>query len=449
MNKLFAFFVLIFCVSVFDSIAQTEGTVTPKSEYASLSNLLERSDTDAENPKKNSKPKFWIKRADIFMNIYNLHPKYIEGQPLITIKFNYGSEKEIIKEQKNGSLYETYVYRYVKITFKDGQVSSYEETKKIHNKPLKEASNALKKAVELDTENKFNDKIKESYEKLYKLYVHAGGRAYRDKDYKNSLAYFENGLKINDLDLLEGRIDTAIIYTTGVVASLAKETDKTIKYLKEAGKHGLEEPNIYILLKNSYFEKGDTLKGVKALNQGFESFPDNLGINFELINYYLAIDKGEDALSYIKIAQEKDPTNVALVFIEGTLYDKQGDFDKALELYNNAIEINPDFMDSYYNKGVIYYNKAQSLYSDANKERDDTKYKALLEEATETLKKTIEPMNRCIELVEGKAEKTTEDIDNLRSIYGTLKSVYYRLQSKDDSYKEKYDEIKSKIDNLK
>ena len=41
----------------------------------------------------------------------------------------------------------------------------------------------------------------------------------------------------------------------------------------------------------------------------------------------------------------------------GVGYLNKGEFDKAIEDFNKAIAINPNYAKAYYNRGVIYYKK--------------------------------------------------------------------------------------------
>jgi tetratricopeptide (TPR) repeat protein len=41
----------------------------------------------------------------------------------------------------------------------------------------------------------------------------------------------------------------------------------------------------------------------------------------------------------------------------GNAYDDVGDSDKAIEAYNKAIALNPDFKEAYYNRSIAYDRK--------------------------------------------------------------------------------------------
>ena len=41
----------------------------------------------------------------------------------------------------------------------------------------------------------------------------------------------------------------------------------------------------------------------------------------------------------------------------GYIYHTQGDLDRAIEDFNSAIELHPNYADAYYNRGIVYGRK--------------------------------------------------------------------------------------------
>lgn len=446
MNKLIKL-IVVFSILLPLGLSAQEGTSTqnPSTEYPVLERKLKKSDEDMADPKKNITPKYWLSRAELMMDIYNVNKKYIEGQQKLTITFSFGKEKEILQEEKNGELYETYVYDRVNVIYKGGQLYNYVETKKIFETPLPEAKKSLEKAQEMDIEGKSKKKIKEAYTSLSELYSLNGGRAYfYDKDQKAAYENFVASLDINAKPIMENKIDTSLMYNTGLIASQLGMYDESINYFKMALDYKFPEPRIYAFLKQAYFEKGDTAAGLDYLQKGFELYPESQDIVIELINYYLVAGKSEEALNYIKIAQSKDPQNISLVFAEGTLYDKKGELAKAVEIYDKTIAMDPTFFNGYYNKAVLYYNRGQQLYKEAD-DAPNSEYKKLQAQGDEQFKFAREPMEKCMEILESKANPSAEDKETLSIVYETLKAIYYRLIKDDPSMQAKFNEIKAKL----
>ncbi|MBN1118570.1 MAG: tetratricopeptide repeat protein [Bacteroidales bacterium] len=442
MNKLISILTLLILLVPGILKAQDASTQKPTTEYPILENKLKKSDEQKEDPKKNVNPKFWLSRADLMMDIYNVDRKYIEGQALVSIKFYYGEPKEIKSEEKDGKLYETYVYDRVNVIFENGNLYNYVTTQPVGQNVLTEALASLKKAQELDTDGKLNKKIGEAYSSLSELFVHKGGRDYfYDQDTKSAFDNFTAALDINEI--VSAPIDTSLMFNCGLIAHQNNMTDESIKYFSKVLEYNYPNPKSYVFIKQSYFTKGDTAKGMDYLKEGFEKFPDSQDILIEFINYYLITGKSGEALEYIKLAQEKDPTNISLIFAEATLYDKEGNTDKAIETYKGAVELDPEFFDAYFNLGVVYYYYAQDFYEKAAAPSNtNAEFKAITEKGDEQLKKATEPLEKCVSLYESK-ELTAAEKDTLKIVYETLKSIYYRFKMT-----EEYDEVKTKLESM-
>lgn len=434
MNKLsilIALFVLSFSFKT--EAQQGAATGTPAADYPLLMNKLKKSDKDIENVKKNVKTKLWLTRAEVLMDIFEVNLQHLgKGAQRMQVRLMFGEPKEKKEITRDGKLYEECIYENVTITFLNNAVDSYVETNKIHENPLPLALEALKKAQELDTDNKSTEKLKVAYTRLRSMFQRKGLEEYVAEDFKAAYLSFKTGVDINLMDLNKATIDTNMVFNTGMIAAKAELTEESIIYYEMAKDIGYPEPSLYIYLKNKYFAKGDTVKGAAVLTEGFEKHSGNQDIVIELINYYLNQDKADEALEYIHLAQKSDPENISLMFAEGTLYDKNGDIEKAVEIYAKTTQIDPEFFNGFYNLGVIRYNQAQQIYKAAGEIKDNKAYDAKLKEGDEVLKKVIEPMKKCLELGQEK-----------ESVLDVLKSVYYRLKMN-----EEYKEIKEMIEQL-
>lgn len=441
MNKLILTLFFIAALPVVIKAQDAASTQKPETEYPMLENKLKRSNSDIEDPKKNITSKFWISRADLMMDIYEVNRKYIDGQPMLSIKFYFGTEKEIKKEEKDGKLYETYVYDRVNVVFENGITYNYIETRPIHENPLPVALEAMAKAEEFNTDGKQTKKIVANYTRLSDLLVHKGGRAYYfDRDNKTAFDCFAASIDISAKAINGGKSDTTLIYNAGYIAHQAGMTDESLKYLTKAKELNYAEPKIYAFLKQDYFAKGDTATGVEMLKEGFSKYPESQDIVIEFINYFLITGQTNAALDYIKIAQEGDPSNVTLIFAEGTLYDKMGEAEKAVAIYKKCIELNPEYFDAYFNLGVVYYYYAQDIYKEAS-QASNKDFAAITARGDEQLKNAIEPLEKCVSMLESNPKISADERKTLTTVYETLKSIYYRFKMND-----KYEEVKRKLE---
>jgi len=72
--------------------------------------------------------------------------------------------------------------------------------------------------------------------------------------------------------------------------------------------------------------------------------------------YYKRGDYDRAIEDYSK-AIELDPKYAAAYNARGLAYVNKGDYDRAIEDYNKAVELEPKYANAYYNRGWAYYNK--------------------------------------------------------------------------------------------
>lgn len=427
----YTFVVLLLMVAT-STRAQQPVSGSPAASYGILENKLKKSNENLTNEKKNTNPKFWLQRAELMMDIYDVNRQYItNGATPTQIKLFFQDPKDTKTWQKGSDSYEEYIYDRVNIIFKNGVVDSLSETKKIYDTPLVDAYSAIQKAQELDTEHKQDKTIDEDYTRLKGMLQRKGVEQFMAKDFKGAFNTFSDMIAIDSLPSMKDHFDTLICYYTGMAASRAGMPETAIKYYELSVKYNVKQPDVYVFLKQRYFDLGDTATGVAKLKEGFSKNPDNQAVLIELINYYLASGQGDQAMNYLKMAQEQDPDNLSFIFAEATLYDKMGDQDKALKTYERCIDKDPTYFNAYYNIGVMFYNKAVNMYQAANDEKDPNKYGEMRDEADSILQK-------CLPYMEKAHELQPKDIGTLQ----TLKTLYYRLQM-NDKYQQIQDELQS------
>jgi tetratricopeptide (TPR) repeat protein len=431
MNKSVYLLVLIFLAMGSRSKAQTAST-GPSINYSSIESKLKKSDAAMTDSTKTIKSKFWIGRAEILMDAFEVNRNILlKGTAKTFVKLELQEPKECKTFQEKGVDFEQCIYERVSVIYKGGLLESFDETKPLYKDPVPNALTALQTAQKLDVENKSKKDLKTDYTRLRGDFNTLGIELFEKRNYDDAYNAFASIYLINNQEVMGGVIDTFALYNAGLAAYNAKKYDETIKFMELARSVNHAEPNLYIVLEESYCAKGDSAKGISVLEEGFKRFPNNDMVQIELINYFLAKNESEKALNYLKVAQQADPKNMSFIFVEGTLYDKMGDAEKAIDTYKRCIELDPKYFDAYYNIGVVYYNKAVKLTEEASK--IDVKNQKAYEEAKivadDEFKKAVTYMEKAHEIQP--AEATTMQ---------TLKNLYMRLQMT-DKYKAMNDEI--------
>jgi tetratricopeptide (TPR) repeat protein len=411
-------------------MSHAQEVTTPTLNYDALERKLEKSDKQIKDEKKSQKAKTWFKRGELFQDINDVNTEFVRlGMGTNETELLMGQPNEIRTNEEEGTSKEVYVYDRVNLIFENGALFDYEETEVIHPNPLPEALAAYKKVLELDDKEKYDNRLKDNLERLKRQFEEKAVMGFNQKNYDKSLEAFENILEIGETRLFEAQADTVIYYNAALAARNAGNHEKAIEFFKKAIDLGYGGSDAYYLLKTEYIAVNDSNAALKALEEGYEKYPDTTLLLIELVNYCLTSGDTEQGLRYLELAQQKEANNPDIYFAQGTLFEKIGDKEKAMEMYNKAIEINPEYFNAYFNKGALYYNNAVEMYEEANKIEELEAYNKAKAVADEELRKAIAPL-----------EKAREIKPDERATLETLQTIYYRLQMTD-----KYEEVKKKL----
>jgi tetratricopeptide (TPR) repeat protein len=425
---LMAFFILVpFCLK-----SQTPEGATQALNYSGLEKKLKTSDEDIQDPKKSIKVKTWISRADLMVNIYNVHNDLLhKGMDPVSVKLFFKDPKEIQTSQEGADKIDTYIYDRVNIKFRNGAVESWTDTKPIHPDPLSEAIKAIDEANKLNADGKADKDITNSIKILKAALETEAVFQYDKKNYKGAHDNFVKIIDLNKQPQMKNTVDTIYYYYGGRAALEDSNYTEANRMFEEAVANKYEDPFLYVFRKQSYFGSGDTAKGVAVIKEGFSKYPENQSILIEMINYYLTSNQADEALKLLAKAKASDPQNVSYSFAEATLYDKMGRFEDAERSYKACLDINPNYFDATYNLGVLYFNKAVKIYEDASKITDNALYEKAKKEGDDVLLQAVPYMQKAHEI-------DSKDRPSLE----TLKTIFYRLKM-DDQYNQVVQELKA------
>jgi tetratricopeptide (TPR) repeat protein len=429
--KRISWFLMAFFIIAPISLKAQEGA-TQALNYSGLEKKLKTSEADIQDPKKSIKVKTWISRADLMINIYNVHNDLLrKGMDPIQVKLFFKEPTEIKTSQEGADKIETYIYDRVNIKFRNGAVDSWIDTKPIHPDPLGEASKALEEANKLNVDGKADKDITNTIKNLKAALETEAVVQYDKKNFKGAHDNFVKILDLNKMPQMKNTVDTIYYYYGGRAALEDSNYAEANRMFEEAVANKYEDPFLYVFRKQAYFGSGDTAKGVAVIKEGFEKYPENQSILIEMINYYLTSNQGDEALKLLSVAKASDPQNVSYTFAEATLYDKMGRFEDAERSYKACMDINPNYFDAAYNLGVLYFNKAVKIYEEASKLTDNTAYEKAKKEGDDVLLQAVPYMQKAHEI-------DSKDRPSLE----TLKTIFYRLKM-DDQYNQVVQELKS------
>lgn len=230
-------------------------------------------------------------------------------------------------------------------------------------------------------------------------------------------------------------------YITAVVAEQAGDTENAKKLYKELYEAGYEEAAVYAGYSGMLMSEGDREGGLEVLNAGRERFPDNSEILFAEINYYIQAQDFATLETKLQKAIAAEPNNAGLYTALGNVYmnlgqgeedvaTQDGYYEKSMEYFTKASELDPQNVDAIYSMGSMKFNKAVALNSEmselGNSKAEQAKYDEMNAQVTKLFDEALPYFER--------AEKIDPDDQNTLI---ALKEIYARRGDYDTSNKYK------------
>ncbi|MBU0476146.1 MAG: tetratricopeptide repeat protein [Bacteroidetes bacterium] len=255
---------------------------------------------------------------------------------------------------------------------------------------MKEYDNTIlyyQKAIDLDPNNataNYNMGIaysaKEKYDKAIECYQKAIDLDPNDASAYNNMgyAYFNSGNVDKAIECYQRTIDldpneASAYILMGLAYSIKGNYDKAIECYQRAIKLDTNNIIAYLSLGLSYSFKGNYDKSIECYQKVIELDPNNAIAYDKLQEIYAkrtdkltstdwfqkgynAQELGEldNAILYYQKAIELNPNYVDAYYNMGNAYGKNDNADKAIECYQKVIEIAPNYTDAYLYMGLAY-----------------------------------------------------------------------------------------------
>lgn len=412
-------------------LSLTMVSAQPKNAADALK-AVTKAETAAADAKKAAKPATWISLAKAYIEAYDQPSKNIlTGTPQSEVKLFLKDQQVLGTSQKQGAegVYTVDSYADKDLYYNtDGILEFFLVTKPaVEGDLLGKAIEALAKAKEVDPKG---SKAKDIDQMMTDIHTKLGNEAlseYLAGNFKKAAALFKTTAACAENPLM-GKVDSLNTYYTALVSNMAGEKEQAIDYYKKCIDKGIfQNGNTFSNLAEVYKNCGDTVACKETLEKGFVQFPENDGILIGLINLY--IDSKDDTgrlFELIHAAQNLNPTNASLFYVEGNVYKQLGDVENAAKFYAKSAEVDPNYTFGPLGLGALYYDKAIELQTKAGEELDDNKYFALMKEMDEYLEKAIQPFEKSFQM--------TDDVELKNAIAEYLKNIYFRLRDKNPEY---------------
>lgn len=326
-----------------------------------------------------------IKKASRLLATYHLDPSSGEDELSEAISLAHSAVEDPVVKM-DPTAWQTYGEVYMAAVNRDVQSNVLDNSAPIEypSAPAK-AYQGFKMAAELaDKSYQKKDAMKALSEGLQNIY-YLGSALYQAGNYKGAYEAFQatyqgyNLLKANNEPTTFSPDEhPKSLYYSGVCAQQAGLMDEAKMVYRQLVDAGSNEPGVYEALFNMYL-KDDPAEAEKILAIAREKFPNDIGILYAEINYYLAKGEMESLISKLEKARELEPDNVSIYVTLGQIYDKQyqegsttdplkaeENFNKAMSYYQQALERDPKNFDALYSIGALWYNKAAAYSKELN-----------------------------------------------------------------------------------
>ena len=319
------------------------------------------------------------------------------------------------------------------------EIASSEEPQHVNlvDEPLVYAFESMKKATELDTENRNILEIQQTNLMLSEFFFNEGAIKYNENNFSQASNYFLYSYRVSETF---GSIDTATLYNAGLAAEIAGDIDKAYDIYVQVEEMDYDQPFLYSSLANISIAREDADAAAEWIKKGRERYPDNLDLIFAEANVYLTTGNIPEARRILEIAIDRDPDNPNLHYAFAVNYDQMSRdtlftaeerefaYQEAVKAYEKAIELKPDYFDAIYNLGAMYFNEGIRLFVQAEEKlRKDMDFRAYEEEE----KKIKEIWLKAQPYLEEAFEMIDSDDENFEVVLRSLRELYMRTDQQD------------------
>lgn len=145
-----------------------------------------------------------------------------------------------------------------------------------------------------------------------------------------------------------------VAYYACLAAFQGKNYDKVMTHLEEALNYKEDAKSVRQVHLFTLISKGDTLQWVEA-SKKYATTDEAIAQN--LMAYYMEKDKNAEALEFANSLLAVDPNNKIANYSKGVVLFGEEKFVEALPFFEKSVEVDPTFVDGYYNAGVCCCNE--------------------------------------------------------------------------------------------
>ncbi len=173
----------------------------------------------------------------------------------------------------------------------------------------------------------------------------------------------EKAIEILEYGLKKNPGNTDLMSNLGIMLAEARQPDKAIELLNICIEKNPFDPENFNFLGVAYYKKGNAAKAMENYRKALELDNNYASVFNNIGSLYLAVYLGSKkkdegvyrlAMENFNRALEIDPRLFAAYNGRGAAYRFKNQEKKAIADWEKAIEINPDYIDAYFNIGISY-----------------------------------------------------------------------------------------------
>lgn len=295
------------------------------------------------------------------LSAYNLQQAYYNSKDCKELARAKDAIELSLTDEVSSEWSKTWFYRG-NIYF-DIHISTDEQCKSLSSDALDIAYESYLKSISLDEKKRYIDEIEPKIAVIANYYVLRGAAKFNVKKYDESLADFEKALEVARYF---NKTDTTALFNAALTSEKVKNYGKAALYYEGLIDIGYKDPKVYHFLSEAYLNSGDSAKAFQAITSGRRAYPRNQDLIIDELNYYLEKGQQQLALDNLNVAITEMPDNAELYFAKGTIHDKLGENDLAIQAYQKTLDLNPNSFNANYNMGALYFNLAVEHVNKAN-----------------------------------------------------------------------------------
>ncbi|MBD5346938.1 MAG: hypothetical protein HDR92_07400 [Bacteroides sp.] len=220
-------------------------------------------------------------------------------------------------------------------------------------------------------------------------------------------------------------IRAQMMYYQALAMSFSDNAKGAVNRMRDAMNTGYKTPELYLNSLAIANQAQDSVAVSEFAQRGYEIYgTQNIAFIGQLINDKLAQNDYDGCINLVNEALASDPdvqTKAQLYDILGCIDANQDKNDAALDNFDKAIELNPEFAKGYYDKGRIIYNTAIVQWDDATEDVRQNTLKPEIIKAAQLFEKAYEL-----------------DEVGMSDVTGTLYRLYYLIEGEESPNTQKW-----------